>query len=83
MIPSNLIRSLIINGDNFIAYLNYNSSSFDQSIQRVKIKSALINEKDIDKLIGELKKPHNIFEYYYFEPDPEERRYLKKTAVTI
>ena len=76
MIPSNLIRSLII------AYLNYNSS-FDQSSQSVKIKSALINEKDINKLIGELKNPHNIFEYYYFEPDPEERRYLKKTAVTI
>ncbi|AOT68300.1 P-loop NTPase family protein [Geosporobacter ferrireducens] len=82
MIPSDLIRSLIISGDNIVSYLSYNSS-FDQSSQRIKIKSALINEKDIDRLICELKKPHNIFEDFDFESDPEERRYLEKTAVTI
>lgn len=82
IIPTDLIRSLIINGNNIVTYLNYNSS-FDQSKQMVKIKSALINEKDISTIICELKNPHNIFEDYYFEPDPEERRYLKKTAVTI
>lgn len=82
MIPSDFIRSIIINGENIVPYLNYNSS-FDESSQSIEIKSALINEKDIDKLICELKNPHNIFEDFYFEPDPEERRYLKKTAITI
>lgn len=81
MIPSDFIRSIIINGDNVISYLNYDSS-FDQSSQSIEIKSALINEGDIDKLICELKKPHSIFEYFYFEPDPEVRRY-NKTSVTI
>ena len=82
MIEPNLIDSLIFNRDNIITYLNYNSS-FDQSNQRIKIKSALINEKDIPKLISELKKPHNLFEYYYFEPDSEKTRHYKKTALTI
>ena len=82
MIPLDFICPLIISGDNIVTYLNYNSS-FDQSSQRVKIKSALINEKDVAKLISELKKPHNIFEDFYFEPDLEKRRYLKKNAVTI
>ncbi|MPW24329.1 hypothetical protein GC105_00790 [Alkalibaculum sp. M08DMB] len=82
MIEPGLINSLILSRDSIITYLNYNSS-FDQSSQRIKIKSAFIDEKDIPKLISEFKKPHNIFEYFYFEPDPEERKYLKKTAVTI
>jgi len=82
MIRPGLVNSLIVNGDSIVTCLSYNSS-FDQSCQRVKIKSALINEKDIPKLIKELKNPHNIFEDFYFELDPEERKYLKKTAVTI
>ena len=82
MIPLDFIRPLILNGDIIIPYLSYNSS-FDHSSQRIKIKSALINEKDIGKLICELKNPHNLFEYYYFEPDKEESRYNPKTAVTI
>lgn len=82
MIKPGLVNSLILNRDSITTYLNYNSS-FDQSSQRIKIKSALINEKDIHKIISELKKPRNIFEDFYYEPDPEERKYLKKTAVTI
>ncbi len=82
MIPADLINSLIVNGNSIVTYLRYNSS-FDQSCQRVKIKGAIINEKDISRLIKELKNPHNIFEDFYFESDPEERKYLKKTAVTI
>jgi|GEM_PF-1262520 len=82
MIHPAIINSLIIAGDNIITYLNYNSS-FDQSSQMINIKSALIEEKNIYKLIKELKNPHNIFEYFYFEPDPEERRYIKKNAVKI
>lgn len=82
MIEPSLINSLILNRDSIITCLNYNSS-FDQSSQRIKIKSALINEKDISKLISELKKPHSLFEYFYFEPDSEERRHYKKTDLTI
>lgn len=81
-IQPNLVNSLIVNGDSIVTYLNYNSS-FDQSCQRIKIKSALIDEKDIPMLIKELKNPHTIFEDFYFEPDPEERKYLKKAIVTI
>ncbi|HHY82268.1 MAG TPA: hypothetical protein GX505_06270 [Clostridiales bacterium] len=82
MIPADLISSLVVNGNSIITNLRYNSS-FDQSRQRVTIKCALINEKDISTLIKELKKPHNMFEDFYFEPNPEKRKYLRKTAVTI
>jgi hypothetical protein len=82
IIPADLISSLIVNGNSIVTYLRYNSS-FDQSCQGVKVKSALINEKDIPILINELKNPHNILEDFYFEPDAEERKYQKKTTVTI
>lgn len=82
MIQSSLVDSLILNADNIVTYLSY-YSFFDQSKQSIKIKSALINEKDIPKLIRELKDPHNLFEYFYYQQDSEKRRYLKKATVTI
>lgn len=81
VIPQNLIQSLIINEDYISSFLNYHSN-FDQSSQSISIKSALIDEKNIDRLITELKKTHTFFEDFY-EPDPEERMFQKEAVITI
>jgi len=82
MIPSDLIQRLIIGKDNYNLNLNYNSS-FDQSNQRVTIKSALIDEDKISALIIELEKPNHMFEDYYSECKLELRRYHKVRADII
>jgi hypothetical protein len=81
MIPQDLIQSLIINDNYISSYLGYHSS-FDQSSQSINIKSALIDERNIDKLIAELKKPYKFFEDFY-EPEPEERIFQKNPDITI
>ncbi|MEK4512826.1 hypothetical protein [Paenibacillus sp. FSL K6-2524] len=81
MIPQGLIQSLIKNEDYISSYLNYHSS-FDQSSQSINIKSALIDEKNIERLITELKKTHAFFEDFY-EQDPEEYMFRKKADITI
>lgn len=80
-IPKELIQPIIVNEDYVSTYLNYHSS-FDQSCQSIIIKSALIDARDIDRLITELKKPGVFFEDFY-EPDPEEYMFHKKTDITI
>lgn len=80
-IPQDLIQSLIMNDKYITSYLNYHSS-FEQSCQSINIKSALIDEKNIERLITELKKPHAFFEDFY-EPDPEEHMFRKKADITI
>lgn len=81
VIPKKLIQSIIMNEDYISTYLSYHSS-FDQSCQSIIIKSALIDEKNIDRLITQLKKPHAFFEDFY-EPDPEEYMFRKKADITI
>ncbi|WP_145410825.1 ATP-binding protein [Paenibacillus xylanexedens] len=81
MIPKNLIHSILFNEDYVCTYLNYHSS-FDHSYQSISIKSALIDEKSIDELITELKKPYVFFEDFY-EANPEDYMFREKTNITI